>query len=293
MKKITFLFILLTVSLGYSQIVIEDFESAIPIITDLMATPPGAAGALFADNIDEIALEANPDSGPVVGDSQVLKVVTKNAAAPWQNAQLYVQEGKEIDLTDGNATGNKEVTVDVWSADATFILAKVVDGAVGGIADPKVESATDASHPGGGWATLTFDFAVGKDGTNAANDVFSRILFFPIWNGTGYDGTDGNSPVFTTYYDNIIKLEETASTDDFSKLSFTASPNPTQDSWKIKTQNIEINSINVFDVLGKRVLSITPNASEATINALSLKAGLYFAQIQTANGLSSLKLIKK
>jgi hypothetical protein len=288
MKKITFFLMVLTASLGFSQIVIEDFETSIPVITDPMATPPGAAGALQGDNILEIAQEANPDPGAIVGNSQVLKVITNASAVAWQNAQLYVQDGKEIDLTDGNATGNKLVTVDVWSQAATSILAKVVDGAVGGIADPKIESATDASHPGGGWATLTFDFAVGKDNTNAANDIFSRILFFPIWNGAGYDAASE----FTTYYDNITKVDATASTDDFSKLSFKAYPNPTNSSWKVSTQNAEILSVNVFDVLGKSVLTLVPNNKTVVIDGSSFKSGLYFAQIKTANSLSSIKLIR-
>jgi hypothetical protein len=272
-----------TVVNSISQTIIEDFESSIPVITDPEATPPGAAGALVGDNILELALEANPDSGPVVGDSQVLKVITDASKVAWQNAQLYVQEGKEIDLRDGNESGNKLVTVDVWSQAATSILAKVVDGT------EAAETATDASHPGGGWATLTFDFAVGKDNTSGANDIFSRILFFPIWNGSGYD----TPSEFTTYYDNIAKVETTLSSNDVEKLSFIAFPNPTQNSWTISTKNESITSIQVFDVLGKNVLSLLPNERTAVIDGSSFKAGLYFAQIKTVSGLSSLKLIKK
>jgi hypothetical protein len=49
----------------------------------------------------------------------------------------------------------------------------------------------------------------------------------------------------------------------------------------------------VFDILGKRVLSLKPSTSDVTIDGSNLKAGLYFAQIKTNNGSSSLKLIKK
>ncbi len=81
--------------------------------------------------------------------------------------------------------------------------------------------------------------------------------------------------------------------DDVAKASFKIFPNPTQDSWTVKTQSANISSIKVFDVLGKNVLSLSPNTSEATIDGASLNKGLYFAQIKTASGISSLKLIKQ
>ena len=95
-----------------------------------------------------------------------------------------------FDLT----TTDKVVTVDVYSDVATFILAKTASSLNGG-----AESATDASHGGTGWETLSFDFNDPKDNTAAANGVFGRILFFPLWNGAGWDP----AAVTTTYYDNI------------------------------------------------------------------------------------------
>ena len=80
---------------------------------------------------------------------------------------------------------------------------------------------------------------------------------------------------------------------DFDLDSFSLFPNPTQDSWTLKTKIENIASINVFDILGKSVLSLSPNTSEATINGSNLKSGLYFAQVKTANGISTLKLVKK
>ncbi|MDC3181511.1 T9SS type A sorting domain-containing protein, partial [Flavobacteriaceae bacterium] len=87
---------------------------------------------------------------------------------------------------------------DVYSDTATFILAKAV-GAVGG----GTEGATDASHPGNGWATLEFDFDVPKDGAAASASQFEKLFFFPLWNGTGFDGSENNSAVTTTAYDNV------------------------------------------------------------------------------------------
>jgi hypothetical protein len=102
------------------------------------------------------------------------------------------------------------------------------------------------------------------------------------------------APAFgPVYIDNIYFYKGTAlSNKDFEIAGLNVYPNPARDSWTVKTQNINMSSIQVFDVLGKNVLSFKPNASEATINGSSLKAGLYFARINTLNGSSSLKLIK-
>jgi hypothetical protein len=81
------------------------------------------------------------------------------------------------------------------------MLAKTASSLNGG-----AESATDASHSGSGWETLTFDFSDPKDNTPAANDVFGRILFFPQWKtGGGWN----DSSVTTTYVDNITGLAAT------------------------------------------------------------------------------------
>ncbi len=105
----------------------------------------------------------------------------------------------------------------------------------------------------------------------------------------------GAGPVFSpVYIDNIYFYDDpTAGVDDFGKNTFKVFPNPTQDSWTVKTQSASISSIRVFDVLGKNVLSLSPNRNEATIDGTSLNKGLYFAQIETASGISSLKLIKQ
>jgi hypothetical protein len=82
-------------------------------------------------------------------------------------------------------------------------------------------------------------------------------------------------------------------TDDFEKEVFKTYPNPTRDSWTIATKSEVMTSIEVYNILGKRVLSMAPNASEVKIDGSSLTTGLYFAQIKSANGVSSIKLVKQ
>ena len=71
-----------------------------------------------------------------------------------------------------------------------------------------------------------------------------------------------------------------------------AFPNPTNNVWNINTNNQNIQSIAVYDVLGKEVFSSKPNASQAIIDSESLSNGLYFAKVKTNSGESNLRLVK-
>lgn len=79
---------------------------------------------------------------------------------------------------------------------------------------------------------------------------------------------------------------------DFKMGSFKVYPNPSHDSWTVKAEKEHILSIQVFDILGKNVLSLRPNSNDVKIYATNLKTGLYFARVNTIKGVGILKLIK-
>ncbi len=101
---------------------------------------------------------------------------------------------------------------------------------------------------------------------------------------------DGNGEV---YFDNIFfSTSNSLSADSFEIADFNVSPNPTKDVWTIATQNITMTNVLVYDILGKEVISLTPNDTEVTIDASSLKDGIYITKIQSAQGTRTVKLIK-
>ncbi|WP_430408679.1 T9SS type A sorting domain-containing protein [Kordia sp.] len=107
---------------------------------------------------------------------------------------------------------------------------------------------------------------------------------------------------FTNRYINVLEDQSrsyswsaegsTLSTEQFSATAFKTYPNPTTDSWNVVTDNVTINAIQIYDIAGRQVSSSTPNAFTTTIDGSALKAGIYFAKIQTNKGQSSVKLIK-
>ncbi len=249
-------------------IIIEDFEGI----------PPQIA----ADNgLGAVSIVSDPVAGGTNGE--VLKIVTSaSAPVPWQNAQVFLQDDY-IHLI----SSNKVVTADIYSTNAFFMLAKVVDAVGGTLAD---ESATDDYHSGSGWETLTFDFANPKDNTPVASYIYARILFFPMWNGNGWNA----NAVTTTYVDNITALSSaTAGLENKNLFDTKVYPNPTSNSWTISTQNNLITSVEVYNLLGKRVILQSNNSSEIAISSLGLTSGVYFGRIRTAQGVKSVKLIKE
>ena len=151
----------------------------------------------FEVTLDDGALiaEGTTVSQSSIAGKKCMKIVTTTTGNKWQSGQLSFQNG-DLDLT----TSNKLVQIEVYSEVPTWILAKVVQSQNGG-----PESATHASHGGSGWETIDFNFSEPHDNTPVANDVYGRILFFPLWYGAGYDDV----AVTTTYYKTITALRYT------------------------------------------------------------------------------------
>ena len=115
-------------------------------------------------------------------------------------------------------------------------------------------------------------------------EVISHAVKF-VWASGGFG--------VTKYFTYTVGEDcSTLGTNDFDLASFSTYPNPTKNSWTVKTQNVNMLSIKVYDILGKNVLSLSPNTSETVIDGSNLKTGLYFAQIKTETGIQRLKLVK-
>lgn len=249
MKKITFLLILLTVSLGYSQELLNngDFQ-----------TGDGTAWSGNAVNV----VETGPGSGEYVNQAEVA-----TAGQPWDvnvSQILALTQGVtytfSFDAYTDSATGTRPITVGIGEAPGGANGANVV-----------IANLTDAL------TTYTYDLVANYGNAGTVSD---RVIF-DIGAATGF-----------VFLDNVSLQVQVLGVNDFEKISFRVFPNPSKSSWKVKTENVNMSSIQVFDVLGKNVLSLSPNTSETVINGSNLKSGLYFAQIKTETGINSIKLVK-
>ncbi|MCB0400195.1 MAG: T9SS type A sorting domain-containing protein [Winogradskyella sp.] len=124
----------------------------------------------------------------------------------------------------------------------------------------------------------------------------SHYANFPaLVNGT-WDGTDliqtlvtGNGTVFI---DNIFfSTTNTLGNEEFANIEFKVYPNPTNDNWTVVSNDV-VTQVQVYDILGKEVLTVNPNQAVSSIDGTNLNKGVYFATITTDSGSNTVKLIK-
>ena len=97
----------------------------------------------------------------------------------------------------------------------------------------------------------------------------------------------------TVFIDNIyLHDDEVLSVNDFDTASITAYPNPAQSNWNV-TSVEPITQITVYDILGKAVVVENPNNTSVSMDISALPGGMYLANVATAQGSKTIKLIKR
>jgi hypothetical protein len=96
------------------------------------------------------------------------------------------------------------------------------------------------------------------------------------------------------YMDNVLLTQNSLSTNRNELTSFSAFPNPTNGIWNIQTNNTNIQTVEIYNALGRLVKSINVNDTEVKIDASNLSNGIYLAKINSqANNTQTIKLIKQ
>lgn len=116
-----------------------------------------------------------------------------------------------------------------------------------------------------------FDALLGKD-----NKFVNKIIG---------SSTNTNSEYRTTYNYG----ESTASVNDSNLVNFTVHPNPTTSILNIDDSNFTLKNIEVYNIIGKRVLRSTKNK----INIENLVNGVYLLKVQSEDGNFATKRIIK
>ena len=103
---------------------------------------------------------------------------------------------------------------------------------------------------------------------------------------------DYNFPILTNKA--TSKFETTLETQDFEFSNyFSLYPNPANEELNIiAKQNIEIQSLTIYDILGQVVIAVPNAKSESKIDVSKLSSGNYFVKVKSDKGISSMKFIK-
>ena len=179
MKKITFLTFLMTllsVTFGFSQVVLQDFESG-----GLTGVFGGAAAEIVAD----------PEVGGTNGN--VAMLTASSSGAFFQGTNIGLSQSVEL-------TTDKTMTIDVYSLEPISIAPKVINPLDGG-----PESTAAVTHTGSGWETLTITFNEGLDNTATANGLYGAFVIYYNWDTTIDNFID--PPIDRVFYvDNITGI---------------------------------------------------------------------------------------
>ncbi len=236
----------------------------------------------FGGNISSLVTD------PTDQNNKVIQAIKTDQAATWAGTTIGTPAGfaTNIPLT----LDDSKMTVKVWSPEAgTPIRLKVEDSN-----DPTHTCETETNTTvGGDWEVLEFDFATEATGTAA--------LSFGLDNGWTYNmasiffnfGAEGAVVGEKTYYfDNVSFGDFVLGINNFEIEGLKIFPNPSSTQWNISTDDIKMNRIEIFDLQGKRLLTLTPNNTFTNINATNFVTGIYIAKITTPSGTSSVKLNK-
>jgi hypothetical protein len=251
--------------------------------TTAAPTPPAAPDnqiiSIYSDAYAQQPL--NFDAGFCgTGSVEEIQVAGNNTILYKGNACQGIQLNTPVDASSFT-TFNFDFYIDVAVTDfvGKVVSLKLVD-TNGADPDDVIDIVlTDASTPvlvAGQWVTLSVPVDL------SLFDTFDEFVITA--------GTLSNQ----FYYDNVYLSGGTLSNDEFDVATFSVYPNPTSNVWNIDTNNTNIQTVEIFNTLGRLVKSIEVNASEISIDANDFASGIYFAKINSQNSNSNtVKLIKK
>ncbi|MDA9339475.1 T9SS type A sorting domain-containing protein [Polaribacter sp.] len=181
-------------------------------------------------------------------------------------------QGTEFDATDASAM--EFVHIDIWTADATDVKFSPVNNGTG-----VGEILVSVPVVTGAWSSV--DIAI-ADFTGMTWDSLFQMKF---------DGAAGVNPS-KIYLDNIYFYKaSTAGVEDESLVTLNMYPNPANDVLNISAQNT-INTVEIFNVLGQKVMNMRVENTSAEINVSNLNAGIYLIKYEINNSTSTKKFVK-
>jgi len=198
--------------------------------------------------------------------------VTPQTANKYIEASSYIEDNT-LAGSDLTFTGNVSVS-DLGSEYTVVAFVKALD-------------------PNAGYATVVNNTAdISSTGDFTASATAAELAAgYVIQYGFAVTGPLAD-PADTTL-GSVVIGEATAGVDDNSFVNVSVYPNPSNSNWNFRTGNTVITSVEVFNLLGKRVVSQNNNSTEISVSTEGLTSGIYIARITTEQGVKSVKLIRE
>ena len=252
---------------------IDDIEqTGAPCVSpELSATPID-----FSDPEDSLFIGGDGAGVSVITDpgdagNDVLQIVGNGQQ--WDHAQVTFCNAVDLSDDANNTVRFKMRSTTAGAAEVNEHLLKFELG------DPNNQELTFQTV-GQDWTDVEVNYGAGLGS-------YGKLVLMVDWGGG-----PSTAVVGTYLVDDMTVDADVLGVENYNLSKFKAYPNPTTGDWNI-LGNTMINKIAVYNVLGKQVIALEPNANEAVINASSLNTGIYFARIEGQNGIKTIKLIKE
>jgi hypothetical protein len=203
----------------------------------------------------------------------------------------HVINGDTVGFTTASATVNEaagtvNISVSLKNPTAlpTTVQVAVNGGSAAGSSDYTYTTQT-VTFPANSNAAQTVTLSITDDNLFESNETIALTLINATNNATIDPAASAYIITITDNDPNGVK--------ELNAVQFNVYPNPAREVLNIAADK-EMNSVVVTDIIGNEVLSANEvNAKKATLNTASLKAGVYFVRVYSAEGSSVKKVVIK
>ena len=178
-----------------------------------------------------------------------------------------------------NASGMSYFHVDAWTPNMTVFRVKLVDfgadAAFGGGDD--VEHELTFTPTLSGWNS--YDIALSDFTGLVTKNHIAQLIFSGTPTGAGI-----------LFIDNVYFASSALGTSTFVKSQFSLYPNPTASSLNIESVD-KLDSIEIYSLLGQRVLALAPDNNKVTLDVAAFNAGVYLVKATSKGVTTTSKLV--
>lgn len=235
-----------------------DFET-IPVTTDFTDFDGGTA------TVEAVIAPQNTGN-----NSSNLAKIVRNGGQPW--AGSYLDLNNPLDFS-----ANNYISMRVWTEAPIGTSMQVKLERQSGSGSFSLATPTNVS---GEWETLHWDFS------SQGVTTYDRLVFmFDI----GNVGDGSNTSTF--YFDDVVQSSTLSTNDFFNVNSVNVYPNPVTSELKIQANAIELTKVEVYSMLGQKLIERTTDLD--SINLSELSNGIYLVKAYAGNRYITKRIIKK
>lgn len=241
-------------------------ETGLPF--DFETTPVTADFSNFDGGTATVESVMAPQSSG--NSSSNLAKIVRNGGQPWAGA--YLNLSAPLDFST-----NRYISLQVWTEAPVGTPMQIKLERQSGSGAVSVAIPTTVS---GGWETLYWDFSAQGVST------YDKLVFMFDINNVG----DG-SATSTFYFDDVVQTSTLSNEEFLDNNLVRLYPNPTTSVLRIDSATVEITKVEIYSLLGQKLLDKTRDVKEIHLDELS--NGIYLVKVYSGNRYITQRIVKR